>query len=257
MKAEIITIGDEILIGQTLDSNSAWLGENLGLIGVRVNRIVTISDEESEILSALEESFSRVDLVLMTGGLGPTQDDITKKTLAKYFNSDFYYNKEVADGITEFFHSIGREPLEANLKQAELPEKCKVIINRKGTASGMWFEKDGKVVMSMPGVPYEMKGLMEDSVFEKIKNTFETPTVYNKTILTIGVGESTLASQLDKWETKLRNEGMGLAYLPSAGMVRLRVSMIGEDFEKTKRQVDQKVNEALACLLYTSDAADE
>lgn len=242
MKAEIITIGDEILIGQTLDSNSAWLGENLSLIGVRVNRIVTISDDEKEIISALNEAFSRVDLVLMTGGLGPTQDDITKKTLAKYFNSDFYFNEEVAAGINSYFSSIGRKPLESNLKQAELPVKCTTVLNIRGTASGMWFEDDGKVLMSMPGVPYEMKGLMEDEVFEKIKVTFKTPAVYNRTILTIGVGESSIAAQLEEWESKLRNEGLALAYLPSAGMVRLRVSGMGENI---KKRVDQKVTEAL------------
>jgi nicotinamide-nucleotide amidase len=248
MKAEIITIGDEILIGQTLDSNSAWLGENLGLIGVRISRIVTISDDEEEIISALNEAFSRVDLVLMTGGLGPTQDDITKKTLARYFNSEFYFNEEVAAGIKAYFNSIGREPLEVNLKQAELPEKCYTVLNNRGTASGMWFEDAGKVLMSMPGVPYEMKGLMRDEVFGKIKATFKTPAVYNRTILTIGVGESSIAAQLEQWETKLRDEGLGLAYLPSAGMVRLRVSGVGEDMVSIKKIVDQKITEALAVI---------
>lgn len=245
MKAEIITIGDEILIGQTLDSNSAWLGENLGLYGIQVGRVVTISDEESEIISALNEAFSRVDLVLMTGGLGPTQDDITKSTLAKYYDSDFYTDEEVYDGIKGYFKSIGREPLAVNLKQAELPTKCSVVRNRRGTASGMWFEKEGKVLMSMPGVPYEMKGLMKDEVFDRITKTFNTPAVYNKTILTIGRGESRIARQLESWETQLRLEGLGLAYLPSAGMVRLRVSGVGTDIENLKKRVNDKVAAAV------------
>ncbi len=248
MKAEIITIGDEILLGQTIDSNSAWLGESLAFYGIKVHRITTIADEREEIISALDEAFSRVDLVLMTGGLGPTQDDITKRTLAEYYDSGFYTNQEVLDGIKGYFESVGRTPLDVNLLQAELPEKCEVIINTRGTASGMWFERDGKALMSMPGVPYEMKGLMKDTVFQKIVDTFKTPTVYNRTILTIGVGESTIAKRLEKWETALRKEGLSLAYLPSAGMVRLRVSGVGENEELVKSAIERRVSEALEII---------
>ncbi|MFK7755344.1 MAG: competence/damage-inducible protein A [Flavobacteriales bacterium] len=248
MKAEIITIGDEILLGQTIDSNSAWLGENLSKYGIKVHRITTIADEREEIISALDEAFSRVDLVLMTGGLGPTQDDITKKTLAEYYDSGFYTNQEVISGIKAYFESVGRKPLDVNLMQAQLPEKCEVIINTRGTASGMWFYREGKVLMSMPGVPYEMKGLMQDAVFDKIAETFKTPTVYNKTILTIGVGESTIAKRLEAWENDLRKEGLGLAYLPSAGMVRLRVSGVGEDEAVVKSAVERRVEEALEII---------
>ncbi len=248
MKAEIITIGDEILLGQTIDSNSAWLGENLSLYGIRVGRITTIQDDEEEIVRALDEAFSRTSLVLMTGGLGPTQDDITKKTLATYYNSDFYTNEEVLQGIKDYFHAIGREPLDVNLNQAVLPKKCTTIINRRGTASGMWFENEGKVLMSMPGVPYEMKGLMKDEVFDKIAKTFNTPAVYNHTILTIGMGESSIAKKLENWENQLRAEGLGLAYLPSVGMVRLRVSGVGEDQESLKKRVDEKIDHAVEVI---------
>ena len=248
MRAEVITIGDEILLGQTVDTNSAWLGENLNFLGISVKKVITISDEKDEILTALNDSLNRSDLVLITGGLGPTQDDITKKTLAEYFDSDFYVNQEVKRMILDFYKSIGREPLEMNLKQAELPSKCQAIINRRGTASGMWFEKEGKVVVSMPGVPSEMKGLMRDEVFEKLKAHFNTPALYHKTLLTIGKGESILAQKIEEVEDEIRKEGLGLAYLPSAGMVKLRVSGAGEDSKKVIAAVDTKVTKIKSIL---------
>ncbi len=248
MKAEIITIGDEILLGQTIDTNSSWLGEELAKRGVKVNRIITISDEKNEIVNSLNESLSRVDLVLMTGGLGPTQDDITKSTLAEYFESEFYRDKEVEAGITAYFNSKGRDPLPANLEQANLPTKAHIVRNVRGTASGMWFEKEGQVVMSMPGVPNEMKGMMRDEVFDRIASTFATPYVYNRTILTVGVGESRIAQKLESWENKLRASGLSLAYLPSAGLVKLRVSGVGEDESDIKKQVDSRVEQAVQIL---------
>jgi len=245
MKAEVIAIGDELLLGQTIDTNSAWLGENLAVHGIRVSRVVTISDIKVDIETALDEAFSRVDLVLMTGGLGPTKDDITKQTLAEYFNSDFYTNDEVKAGIIEYFVSVGRKPLDVNLNQAILPSKADILINKRGTASGMWFNSSGKVVLSMPGVPYEMKGIMHDEGFDKIKKTFKTPSVYNKTILTIGKGESSIAKKLENWETSLRKNDLSLAYLPSVGMVRLRISGVSEDEKFIKNKIDVEVNKAL------------
>ncbi len=243
MIAEIITVGDEILLGQTVDTNSAWLGKNLSLIGVKVNRVITISDQKKAILDSVNESFKKADIVLMTGGLGPTQDDITKKTLAEYFGSEFYLNETVKNRIKEYFHSIGKEPLEVNLAQAELPTNCTVILNSRGTASGMWFEKDGKVLVSMPGVPNEMKGLMTDEILDKIKSHFQTPALHHKTILTIGEGESRIAMRIKHIESAIRKEGLGLAYLPSAGMVKLRVSGKGNDVSEIQLKVDEKVNE--------------
>lgn len=247
MIAEIITIGDEILIGQTIDTNSAWLGEQLSLQGVRVNRIITISDVPAEIILAIDESFSRADLVLMTGGLGPTQDDVTKETLAHYFNTTLEMHENVLEGITAFFTSRGREMLEVNRKQAELPKDADIIMNARGTAMGMWFEKNGKVLISMPGVPYEMKGIMRDFGFEKIKNFFQTQPIIHKTILTQGIGESFLAETISDWETALRNEGMFLAYLPSPGMVKLRISGYAENgnADKIEKRIDHYIKELL------------
>lgn len=224
MFAEVITIGDEILIGQTIDTNSAWLAESLHLIGVDLNRIVTISDRAEEIVSAIDESFARVDLILMTGGLGPTQDDVTKETLAAYFNTTLETNQEVLNGITSYFKSRGFPMLDVNMKQADLPKDADILMNKRGTAMGMWFERNGKVLISMPGVPYEMKGIMRDYGLEKIKAKFSPNSVVHQTILTQGLGESFIAERMSAWETKLRSEGLSLAYLPSPGSVKMRIS---------------------------------
>lgn len=224
MIAEIITVGDEILIGQTIDTNSAWLGEQLHLQGIRLNRIVTISDNREEIIRSIDESFSRCDLILMTGGLGPTQDDITKETLAEYFGTHLEMHEDILAEIDAFFTSRGRQMLEVNRKQAELPKDADILPNKRGTAQGMWFEKTGKVLISMPGVPYEMKGIMRDGGFDKIRSFFETEPIIYKTVLTQGMGESFLADLVSDWETALRHEGLSLAYLPSPGMVKLRIS---------------------------------
>lgn len=247
MTAEVITIGDEILIGQTIDTNSAWLGEELSLQGIRLNRIITISDVPAEIIRAVADSFSRVDLVLMTGGLGPTQDDVTKETLAEYFNTSLKMHPEVLAEIEAYFTKTGRPILEVNQKQAELPVDADILKNHRGTAMGMWFEKNGKVLISMPGVPYEMKGIMRDFGFEKIKNYFHTQPIIHKTILTQGIGESFLAEKINDWETALRNEGMFLAYLPSPGMVKLRISGYAENgnADKIDHRIDHYIKELL------------
>ena len=247
MMAEVITIGDEILIGQTIDTNSAWLGEELSLQGIRLNRIITISDVPAEIIRAVDESFSRADLVLMTGGLGPTQDDVTKETLAEYFNTTLQMHPNILADIEAYFTLHGRPILEVNRKQAELPVDAHILKNYRGTAMGMWFEKNGKVLISMPGVPYEMKGIMRDFGFEKIKNYFRTQPIIHKTILTQGIGESFLAEKINDWETALRNEGMFLAYLPSPGIVKLRISGYAENgnADKIEQRIDHYIKEVV------------
>lgn len=223
MLAEIITIGDEILIGQIVDTNSAWISQQLNLIGVKVKQITSVSDDKQHILQALDEAKKRADIILITGGLGPTKDDITKKTLAEYFHSKLVLNKEMLKQITELFKFFGREVSELNRQQALVPEVCKTIINKRGTAPGMWFESDGKIFISMPGVPFEMKTMMENDILPAIQQQFKLPVIYHKTMLTQGIGESALAELIEKWEEELPDY-IKLAYLPSAGMVRLRLS---------------------------------
>lgn len=232
MKAEIITIGDEILIGQTIDTNSAWLGEQLHLIGVQLNRIVTISDTPEAISDAIEDSFNRADLILMTGGLGPTQDDVTKETLAEYFRTTLERNQEILHAIDSYFAAKGLQMLESNRKQADLPKDAKILRNTRGTAMGMWFEKNGKVLISMPGVPYEMKGIMRDHGLAMLQDYFPTKTILHRTIQTQGIGESFLADKISDWETALRNDGVFLAYLPSPGLVKLRLTAYAENGNK-------------------------
>lgn len=245
MIAEIITIGDEILIGQTIDTNSAWLGEHLHLHGIRLNRISTISDSRDEIIHAIDESFSRSDLILMTGGLGPTQDDITKETLAEYFGTSLEMHEETLARIEAIFASNGRPMLEVNRQQAALPVGAEILKNRRGTAMGMWFERDGKVLISTPGVPYEMKGIMRDYGFDKLRAFFRTQPIIYKMIRTQGIGESFLADMISDWETALRNEGIALAYLPSPGIVKLRLSGFAENgnAEYINERIDYYVEE--------------
>ncbi|MCX6224445.1 MAG: competence/damage-inducible protein A [Bacteroidia bacterium] len=198
--SEIITIGDEILIGQTIDTNSAWIGERMSMIGIPVKRIISISDSPDEIRLALADSVSRADVVLMTGGLGPTNDDRTKSTLAEFFNSKLIEDQSVLEDIMKIL-KIGNYQFSAlNRAQALVPHNCRVIRNQQGTAPGMWFEKDGKVVVSMPGVPYEMKSIMENSALSLLAARFKTPAILHKTIMTTGMPESKLASMLADWE---------------------------------------------------------
>lgn len=239
MKAEIITIGDEILIGQTIDTNSAWLGEQLHLIGVKLNRIVTISDTPEAIVDSIDDSFGRADLILMTGGLGPTQDDVTKETLADYFGTSLERNTEILEAIDSYFNAKGLQMLESNRKQADLPKGARILRNTRGTAMGMWFEKEGKVLISMPGVPYEMKGIMRDHGLSMLQEFFPTKTILHQTIQTQGIGESFLAEKISDWETALRNDGVSLAYLPSPGLVKLRLSAFAEN--DNKEQVEAKI----------------
>lgn len=228
MKADIITIGDELLIGQVVNTNAAWLGTALGKIGISVRRSICISDDEGEIISALDESLKNVQVVIITGGLGPTNDDMTKQALNKYFNSNLVFNEKVYEDIERLFKERGREVSPINRMQAEIPDKSKPIFNKLGTAPGMWFEKDGKIAVSLPGVPYEMKAMMAEQVLPSLAEKLKTPLIIHKTIHTIGVPESFLAEKIKSWEDALP-KNMKLAYLPSMGCVRLRISATGKN----------------------------
>lgn len=239
--AEIITIGDEILIGQIVDSNSAWIGKQLSDVGVRVKQITSISDDKQHILKAVEEAESRVDVILITGGLGPTKDDITKKTLAEYFNSEMIQSTEVLENIKAIYSSKGRVLNELTFQQALVPEVCEVLDNKKGTAPGMLFNKNDKIFVSMPGVPFEMKFLMQEYVIPRIKQQFSTPVIVHKTIRTVGFPESELAIKLEDWENSIP-EQLSLAYLPSPGIVKLRLTGRGGDKNELEELIENKFN---------------
>ena len=224
MKAEIITIGDEILIGQIVDTNSAWMANILFDHGIEVAQITSITDEKNHIVNALEDAQTRADLILITGGLGPTKDDITKATLCAYFDDQLEFRQDVFNQVKSLFDSYGVEMPEVNRHQAEVPSKCITLMNKKGTAPGMWFRHNEKVIVSMPGVPYEMKYLMEHEVLPRVKTEFDTPELVYKTVLTQGIGESSLMEILGGWENTVLDDDLKLAWLPAAGKVRLRVS---------------------------------
>ena len=225
MKADIITIGDEILIGQTLDTNSAWIGNELESNGIHVNQITTVSDSSEHITSCLSESIKNVDFVFLTGGLGPTKDDITKKTLCQFFDDELVLNKEVLDKITQYFDERNRTVNDYTKLQALVPSNCQVITNHKGTAPGMWFDYNGKVVVSMPGVPHEMKNMM-NLVIDQLKERFNLLEIVHKTVYTRGVIESVLAETIADWEEALPKE-IKLAYLPSLSCLMLRFTARG------------------------------
>jgi len=227
MNAEIITIGDEILIGQIVDTNSQWIGKELNKIGVSVYQISSIQDEERHILNAFKEAESRADIVIITGGLGPTKDDITKKTIAKYFNNqEIIEYPEVIDHIKSMFKKYNIPFNKVQQYQAQLPSKATLLMNRMGTAPGMWFYENNTVFVSMPGVPYEMKGLMKHDVIPRIQEQFKLPFIIHKTVMTYGQGESVIAERIEDWANKLP-DFIKLAYLPSFGRVRLRLSAKG------------------------------
>jgi nicotinamide-nucleotide amidase len=220
----IITIGDELLIGQVIDTNSAWMAQELNKSGFWVNRRLAIGDDREDILKALDEESTNADIILLTGGLGPTADDITKPLLCEYFNTTLVINEEALNNVKNIFINILHRPLtDRNLKQAEVPASCQVIQNKRGTAPGMLFEKKGKIFVSMPGVPHEMKGMMTESVIPYLKNHFGTNYISHRTLLTAGIGESTLADHIQDIEETLPPE-IKLAYLPNYGMVRLRLT---------------------------------
>lgn len=224
INVEIISIGDELLIGQTINTNASWIGAQLASNGIKVSNVVTISDTWEAITTALEDASKRSRVVLITGGLGPTKDDITKHVLCSYFNTKLVLDKKVLTHVESFFIKRNRPMLEVNRLQAMVPEACEVLFNEQGTAPGMWFEKEGVVFVSMPGVPYEMKYLMETHVIPRLVKLFPSKKLIQKTYLTQGIGESFLADKLSDWENQLREEELDLAYLPSPGMVKLRIS---------------------------------
>jgi len=240
MLAEIITIGDEILIGQVVDTNSAWMAQQLNDIGIDVKQITSVSDSEQHIINTLNQAKLRADIILITGGLGPTKDDITKNTLCKYFNTKLVFDEKAYAAVELQFKIRGKEVTPVNRKQAELPENCKAVYNKNGTASGMWFEEGGKVFISMPGVPFEMKAMVENDVIPLLKQKFKTPFIYHKTVLTQGAGESFLADMIETWEENLPPH-IKLAYLPSPGAVRLRLTAKG-NAEKIKEETGEQVN---------------
>ena len=243
MLAEIITIGDEILIGQIVDTNSVFISKELNKIGIQVFQITSIQDDRQHILDALTAAMNRVDLVLVTGGLGPTKDDITKETFLEFFDDTLIENKAVLENIKTIFRAhIKREPLPSNLTQAMVPSKARVLMNPYGTAPGMWVERENTVFVSMPGVPYEMKRLMSNEVIPKLVEQFNRPHIYHKTLLTYGMGESEVQKIIDSWECALPEE-IKLAYLPSLGRVRLRLSSVGDDEQQLKTAVDGQMNQ--------------
>jgi len=238
MLAEIITIGDEILIGQIVDTNSAWMAQQLNNAGIRVKQISSVSDERQHILNALAEASERAEIILITGGLGPTKDDITKKTLAEYFGVGFVESKDALENVYRIFEKYNRPMLEVNRQQAQVPENCEVILNKNGTAPGMWFNHKGKIYVSMPGVPFEMMYMIEEEVIPKLKATFKLPVIIHKTILTAGEGESFLAEKIADIENDLPPY-IKLAYLPKLGQVRLRLSADGDDAAFLKQKIDK------------------
>jgi nicotinamide-nucleotide amidase len=227
MLAEIITIGDELLIGQVIDTNSAWIAEQLNMVGIRVHQITSISDNQDHILKTLKEASARAQLLLITGGLGPTKDDITKQALCNYFETSLVFNEDAYKNIERLFATRGIVITEINRLQAMVPESCRVIPNPNGTAPGMWFEKDGCIYVSMPGVPFEMKAIVEQGVIPYFRNQLNQ-VIIHRTILTEGIGESALASIIEPWEDSLP-AFIKLAYLPQPGMVRLRLTAYGTD----------------------------
>ena len=242
MLAEIITIGDEILIGQILDSNSAFIAKELNKIGIDVYQITSISDQKEHILNALNLAQSRVDVVILTGGLGPTKDDITKHTFCEFFKDTLVENTEVLEHIKILFNKyLKKPPTKLNLEQALVPSKSKILFNDLGTAPAMWMENDKAVFVSMPGVPYEMKGIVENHMIPALQDKFERPFIIHKTILTYGVGESTIAESIEDWENALP-PFIKLAYLPSLGRVRLRLSARGKNESILKEAISEEVN---------------
>ena len=240
INAELLTIGDEILYGQIVDTNSQWMSVELDKIGIKVIRKTTVGDVEQDMLTAFAEAESRADIILITGGLGPTSDDLTKPVLAKYFNCGLQINEEALTEVTDFFISRGRELTEINRQQAALPTACEKITNAMGTAPGMWFNKGNKVFMSMPGVPHEMKKMMTEQVLPRLKQKYLLPIIHHKVIRTIGLGESFLAEKIADWEKALPTH-LKLAYLPSLGEVKLRLTGFGNSLPQLQSETDEQV----------------
>jgi nicotinamide-nucleotide amidase len=240
INATIITIGDELLIGQTIDTNSAWMGQQLNKAGIWVHRRVAVGDVWNDIWQALDDESKQANIILITGGLGPTADDITKPLLCEYFGGKLVLDEGALQNVKFIFEQYLKRPLiERNLKQAEVPDVCTVIQNKRGTAPGMWFEKDRKIFVSMPGVPHEMKGMMTDFVIPKLVSSFTLPAVVHRTLVTAGIGESFLAERIQLFEQALPAH-IKLAYLPNYGMVRLRLTATGTDKQTITSEVEEQ-----------------
>lgn len=245
MQAEIITIGDEILIGQIVDTNSAFLGKEFNKIGVSIYQITSVQDEKDHILKALKEAEDNADIIIVTGGLGPTKDDITKHTICEYFNDSLVESKAVLDHVEYLFSKYINTPIsDLNREQALVPSKAKILKNEFGTAPGMWLEKNGKVFVSLPGVPYEMKALISNKVIPALRSKYQFPYIKHKTMLTYGLGESAIANRIEDWADALPSF-IKLAYLPSLGRVRLRLSGRTDN----KSQLDKAIDEQVSLLL--------
>ena len=248
MKAEIITIGDEILIGQIVDTNSAFIAKALNKIGVSVYQITSVQDDKAHILNAFENAERNVDIVIITGGLGPTKDDITKTTLAHYFEDTLVYDDAVLANIKYLWKNFVKQPLlQVNIDQSLVLSKAKALMNKSGSAPGMWIEKNKTVFISLPGVPYEMKGLMTDEVLPRISEKFDCPFILHKTLLTYGLGESVIAERIKDWEAALPSS-IKLAYLPNLGRVRLRLSSTGFDEAVISAAVEAQVTALLPLI---------
>lgn len=239
IKASIITIGDELLIGQVVDTNSAWMAQELNKIGIQVIRRVAVGDIWDEIWCALDDEQQYADIILLTGGLGPTADDITKPVLCKYFSAKMIVHEASMQNIISIFSRLNRPIIERNLLQAEVPDNCRVLVNKRGTAPGMWFEKKEKHFISMPGVPHEMKGMMEEDVIPLLKKQVQLSHIAHRTLLTTGIGESFLAEIINDFEKALPSY-IRLAYLPNFGMVRLRLSATGTEEAAIEKEIDRQ-----------------
>jgi nicotinamide-nucleotide amidase len=246
MNATVITIGDEILIGQIIDTNSAYIGQKFNELGVKIHEIISCGDDATHIVSALDRASATSQIVLMTGGLGPTKDDITKKTLVDYFHTELVLNEEVWEKMKQIFAKRGPEVLEMNRSQAMMPKDAIMLPNMRGTAQGMWFERNGVVFISMPGVPHEMKHLIETQVIERLKQKFSFPRIVHASIMTAGAGESMIATKLKDFEEALP-ENIKLAYLPDLGVVRLRLTGRGDD-EAIKAEVETQKSKMKSIL---------
>lgn len=245
MLAEIITIGDEILIGQIVDTNSAWMSQKLNDAGIRVKQISSVSDDREHILEALRLASGRADLIIITGGLGPTKDDITKKTLAGYFNTGYRCDQESLENVKNIFAKYKRPVLEVNISQADVLENCITLQNKNGTAPGMWIEHQDKIYVSLPGVPFEMMYLMEEEVIPKVISKFKLPVISHHTILTAGIGESILADEISDIEDSLPAH-IKLAYLPKLGVVRLRLSGYADHKEELEVEISAIMKQIVA-----------
>lgn len=241
INASLITIGDELLIGQVIDTNSAWMAQELNKAGIWVRRRVSVGDDRQAIINALNDEKQLSDILILTGGLGPTADDITKDVLCEYFGSRLVIDEIALAHIHHIFEKIMKRPVtEVNRKQAEVPHNCTVLQNHWGTAPGMWFEQDGRVIISLPGVPIEMKGLMQREVLPALQGRFDLPNILHQTVLVAGIGESVLAEAIHEWETALPPH-IKLAYLPNMSLVRLRMTATGADKAVLEKELEEQL----------------